>query len=374
MIISSVWFYDPGGITMRLKLNRRKGSALALVLIVMAVLMILGTSVLRIAVAENRFAQHNENKIQAYYAARSGAQAVAEYIIKDPNNNAEDLLNKTSALNTQLDKGDFIVEVKELDSNTIEILSTGEYRGVQQTAKIRLKKNSGGIFEHAIVGQNIIASDGNANKIIIYGTIATKENAPIIGNKAVIYDNEGNVISPPSEPDGTLVFPEIVEPASYDITYPTGLNLNGTGLTIDASTGEKNIKVNGNLLLKNATLKVKGGDVHLYIKGNITFDTNAKMTSENGGRLFIYVIDPSKAYTIYFKGSGEWNNLFIYAPNSTIDWQNAAPNGKVKGALIGNKVLLKNQYTFEYDENLAKGSALGSDSVGVWNSGYVWVD
>ena len=43
--------------------------ALALVIIVMVVLMILGTAVLKVAVAENRFSKKSEDKIQAYYVA-----------------------------------------------------------------------------------------------------------------------------------------------------------------------------------------------------------------------------------------------------------------------------------------------------------------
>jgi len=51
---------------------------LAMTLIVMLVLGILGIGLLNISLVENKFANQNENKMQTYYIARSGSQAVAE--------------------------------------------------------------------------------------------------------------------------------------------------------------------------------------------------------------------------------------------------------------------------------------------------------
>lgn len=56
-----------------MKLKNRIGSTLALTLMVFAVLMIFATFILSFMVTENKQAMYHQNKTQAYYIARSGA-------------------------------------------------------------------------------------------------------------------------------------------------------------------------------------------------------------------------------------------------------------------------------------------------------------
>lgn len=65
---------------MNMKLKHRKGSTLALTLMIFAVLMIFGTFILSFMVTENKQAMYHQNKTQAYYIARSGAVAVREAV------------------------------------------------------------------------------------------------------------------------------------------------------------------------------------------------------------------------------------------------------------------------------------------------------
>ena len=66
-----------------MKLKNRRGSTLALTLMVFAVLMIFATFILGFMVTENKQAMNHQNKTQAYYIARSGAEVVEAAIRKE---------------------------------------------------------------------------------------------------------------------------------------------------------------------------------------------------------------------------------------------------------------------------------------------------
>lgn len=55
--------------------KKKKGAALVMVILVMAVMAILGTSILNVSLAQAKEASQEEKKMQAYYLARSGAEA-----------------------------------------------------------------------------------------------------------------------------------------------------------------------------------------------------------------------------------------------------------------------------------------------------------
>jgi len=63
------------------KTQKRKGSTLALTIIIFAVLMIFATFTLGFMVTENKQAMYHQNKTQAYYIARSGAEVVEEALV-----------------------------------------------------------------------------------------------------------------------------------------------------------------------------------------------------------------------------------------------------------------------------------------------------
>lgn len=57
-------------------IGRDKGSALVTVIVFMAVLMILGASLLTVSVAEARFAIRQENSTSAHYIARGRRRSI----------------------------------------------------------------------------------------------------------------------------------------------------------------------------------------------------------------------------------------------------------------------------------------------------------
>lgn len=115
-------------------IKNNKGAALALVIMLMGVLSVLGITMLTISLAENKQAIYQVNKTQAYYLARSGAEAVAEHIIES--SSSDDIMDKTSKP-TQLGNGTFKVSVTKEDEDIV-IKSTGEVHKVNQDVTLVL--------------------------------------------------------------------------------------------------------------------------------------------------------------------------------------------------------------------------------------------
>lgn len=356
---------------MRIKLNNRKGSALALVLIVMAVLMILGTTVLKVAVAEDRFANHNEDKIQAYYVARAGAQAVAEYMIEDAHGDASELVDMTSDM-TQYTKmgGQFQVTVsKNPSNNNLSIISTGEYNGIKQTAKILLEGSAsgvGGIFNHALaVKDGITVSNEAGQGITVTGTVASNGDIDLGGNSTL----ESSKIFKYQN----LIFPPIVVPAGVTVTNLGTIELKKGNIptSLSVSSGGKTYYSADSITIQNNSINVTGkGSVHLYVYGNIDLNTQSKFNVDRDVLFYIYVVGQK---TISFAGSGDQNNLMIYAPDSIINWNNAQ-SGDFFGALIGKSIILANQTVIKYNPAMGNEVELDKTGIGVTYKGYSWLD
>ncbi|MDW7672183.1 MAG: hypothetical protein SCK57_12935 [Bacillota bacterium] len=81
-------------------LKNNKGSALLTIIVVMAVLIILGFSILSTSVSEGKQAVHHANKIQSKYLARTAVDDVAYAIIEDPENYSYSGYDTWSSANT----------------------------------------------------------------------------------------------------------------------------------------------------------------------------------------------------------------------------------------------------------------------------------
>ncbi|NLL82194.1 MAG: hypothetical protein GX231_07810, partial [Tissierellia bacterium] len=77
-----------------MKLKSRKGSTLLLTLMVFAILMIFVTFISGFMLTENKQAMFHQNKMQAYYIARGGAEAVEAAILGMDEDGVEELEDK----------------------------------------------------------------------------------------------------------------------------------------------------------------------------------------------------------------------------------------------------------------------------------------
>lgn len=349
-------------------IKSESGSVLAMTLIVMLVLGILGTVLLNISLAENKFANHNEDKMQAYYIARSGAQAVAEYMVQDNNDDAVDIIGFSTVANDQIGGGEFSLDVQEdaTDSNTINIVSTGTYNGITQTAKIQVTKTSegiGGLFNHAIVAKNNISVLASGQGINIDGTIATIDGTI----------NLGNGYSKGAEENVALVLPDVVIPEDDEIDKKFGvINSNLDLPTNDTSPLDgKYIYYSTGINLQNEIIRVTSGVVHLFVDGNVDVGPNSALTANVGAKLYIYVHGDR---TVELWGSTSNNNVYIYAPDSDISWNNANPTGSIFGGLVGENVMIREQVTIIHNPDMANDFYFDTSNEGINFTGYKWID
>ena len=123
------------------KHSSERGSALLLTIVVIIILLFLGSSLGLLTMAESRMAQREEARIQAFYLARSGADAMAEAIIKRPAILEDIELTEghsaISELNDDLGNGSFQVTLTKIAGNGVLIQSTGN--AGKQTSIVSLK-------------------------------------------------------------------------------------------------------------------------------------------------------------------------------------------------------------------------------------------
>jgi hypothetical protein len=138
------------------KIKEEEGGALVLVLITMTVLFILGTTLLKISLSDNKFAILQEKNLKAYYIARAGAEATADYI-KDNEHSFEDINNLIvdNDINentwTPFEDGKFKISFGGNAFFPI-IHSLGTYESAEEKASVKLRKIT--LFNDAITVLN----------------------------------------------------------------------------------------------------------------------------------------------------------------------------------------------------------------------------
>jgi len=123
-------------------LKNENGSALPLVLVIILILGILGSMLLFLNITEARQVAREEKRVQAYYIAKSGAQAMAEYIINYPEE-VENLTTEVSSNSTKLGKGEVTVNLFKSDEEIV-IISTGKVDTVENEVTLILRETSTG--------------------------------------------------------------------------------------------------------------------------------------------------------------------------------------------------------------------------------------
>jgi hypothetical protein len=177
-----------------------KGSALITVLIVMGVLTVLGAALLHYSLTDNLQVFNDEKRMQAHYLARSGAEAVADYIMKNPDG-ADELLGKKTE-SVELGEGTFQVEVTKKDNGELLIESTGEVDDFERKVKLTLKPCSP--FDAALFGIDGITINGKPG---IDGDIATNstEENKINMNKNALDEIKGVIkVGPGADPSKVI--------------------------------------------------------------------------------------------------------------------------------------------------------------------------
>ena len=118
-----------------------QGSALILTMVITIILLFLGSSLGLLSMVESRMALREEQSMQAYYLARSGADAVAQAIIDDPAwlNEVGGIINRGSETKS-LGPGEFTVQVLKVGED-VWVESTGVVGKTVRTVRLSLQSN-----------------------------------------------------------------------------------------------------------------------------------------------------------------------------------------------------------------------------------------
>jgi Tfp pilus assembly protein PilX len=139
-------------------IKKKKGAALIYVLIIFGVMTILGTTMLNVSIAQTRETSYEDKRIQAYYLARTGADAtleawrnssvsgkpsgVANTVYLNINSSDNSRVFETTTSSSTLGKFDVTVTPPSAGSPNTIITSVGNVGNVIQTATVTIKANT----------------------------------------------------------------------------------------------------------------------------------------------------------------------------------------------------------------------------------------
>jgi len=345
--------------------KNRKGMALVLVIIVMAVLSILGAALFSLSVASAKSTAYQDKSKQAYYLARSGADAVSTHLIRNPDDDKL-LLTKTSDDNSHFANGTFKVEVTG-GANLINITGTGNVSDVEKsTTAVIARLTKGEMIDKAvytnsnldITGMRVegnIQSGGNIN-YKTNGSNAFKGGALANSYKYI------ETVLPPATPPYT----------SQDLNVTGAVEINSScklnSITIDQNKTLKivadnkivNIVVNSIVGNGNIVIEAAGtGRVNLFVIGIMDVQTKGNINNDDPNKLYIYMQEGST-----FKMQANIKVFaYIIAPQASAIVQ--SNQSTIYGALIANTltkngsqgangtiVFVPTTNSEKYDENL----------------------
>ncbi len=349
-------------------IKNERGYALVLVLVIMLALFMLGTALISVSTSQVREAVKQQERLQAYYLAYSGANSVVEWVMDDG-----DVPVGTSDV-VQLDMGSFYVKVDE-DNDIFTVTSYGTNNGYTETVNVSLTRQvtgTNGGFPFPTDMAVFATAQGSSVRPAIEITGSTIVDGPIGTNSTgansvqfgwSTYLNGDLFIGSGSDPDivvqqsnhqtgnvdggiytiqnerayPELVFPDfptgLIDRGSYTADWypipPGGHRISEDGyyssisvpnqLTIDVGNEDRIIRV--------GTLDVSGGSLD-----------NIIINRTGNGRLILYVDS-----TFIFGGAATINNngstealILYYAGSNTVNF-------------IGNERFFGNVFVKEAD-------------------------
>ncbi len=316
--------------------SKENGYALVLVLVVMLILFMLGTVLVGVSTSQVREAVKQQERVQAYYLAYSGANAVAEWITSDSSNTVPE----GPSAPVTIGAGSFVVGVVASNSgNTLTITSQGTVDGYTETVVVTLTRQTGGsggfpLPTDMAVFSNTTINMSNGTIVGPIGTNATNSSAILLtgdpsitgdvwvgpGASADIVDKPHWVdLSQPQDLDKPRNyempdFPEYPDTPTNISLYPDTiieLNqwnshklvengfLNGNNYLLGDSYNLNTLLINGNYKFTEINLRYNlyldlGGEDRIIVVDKLNISGSGRLYFKGGGNLTIYVKDELK--------------------------------------------------------------------------------
>ena len=391
-----------GEVNMKKQRFKNHGSALPLAIVAIAILLVLGSTILSMGLSSRIYSLRTATDITARCAADAGlTRALYEMNQKlkvKPWNDTTLPLGKQISL-TDCDAVYSYIVTGDLGSG-YTITSTGESGNATRvvSATIGLK----GIFDHAILTKDalVLKSDTiidgyNSNDLskknikVDIGSQSTTDSSVILNNNVTV--NGDVVVGIGGDTDtaikdlGAAVsgdkraatikdpLPRVTAPALVD----KGTSITTKGSTVKITPADSGVYTAIDLQKgkENSILEVSEGDVVLHITGNIELDQGCDIIVKDGATLTIYVdgnilcregsginteAPPEEAATLQLYATGKDTQLFdvkaksewtgtIYAPNADVLLY---ANGDAYGSVVADTFEYKAGGNFHYDEAL----------------------
>lgn len=340
-----------------MRFKRKKGMALVLVMFVMAVLMIIGSSMISVSSSETNNSFREENKLKAHYAAQAGLDAVAKYItnVNNPSLIVQNLITNTSItpLTGVIGDGSFSTTITGDPTTTIKITSVGTAANVTEIQSLEMFSQSvsaSEIFKNVVYSKQSMDLSG----LTIKGPLQSGgaiTRVPTNDSDGKLYKSTWNVneSTPMTTPQFIIpTLPRRTKPGDNNISldgdYGT-ISVNNTVITFNTpSNGILSVVVD-NFSSKSDIVINGNGKVYLYVKDSLSIQTPH---TEGNLNLIVFLGTPqingtySPAGTYNMKGNANFSG-FLYGPAATI---NNNSHETFEGAIVCDTFLLDDTVTY----------------------------
>lgn len=383
--------------------SKRSGSAMAMAIIAIIILMALGSGLLTLGFSSRMISARTISKIEAKIAADAGLTKALFQMnqkLKEFGGETWNAQSLPMAQNEDMlySNGTFTYRVGRDSGGNFIINSMG--RSGQASKMVSATLGIKGLFEYPILTkQDLILKSGTVIDGYNSSDLSdTDNNVQIatagVGNDQITLNNgvtvNGDVLVGVGGNPGTVIkdngattesknamaeqppFPKITAPSLTD--KATSIDASGSTLTIGPAESGKYSGINLKRTSSPATLNIEGGNVVLHITGNVYLGQQCEINIKPGSSLTLYldgnfisdngasINNPgtpkkfrlygtsSETQTIDLKAKGDLNAA-IYAPEADIV---CYASGDIRGSIIGNSFEQKSTGTFYYDEALSK--------------------
>ncbi len=361
-------------------LSDDNGSILVLLIIIIPILLLLISVIGYYSLSEVYQTNYTENKLKAYYLARSGADAVSAYILNG--NDVSSIIGRTfSYIDSNSDYANNIDEIiiEDAGGGTIKIISTATVENITENVTVELTPGSSSTFtefDKAVFSEELIDMTGSGT---VNGDIGINSNADssiLLDGDAVI---SGDIyVGPEADINGAVFYPDWYQLESniYNLEdrreyllpefpdFPEELPQRGDYIApwwpepepiessgwynsitveshLDIETNGQDIIIRANELTCNGDgeINIHGtGKVYFYIEENFELNGSGRVNTSGDADpadVFMYY---SGSETLYFDGDNKFVGS-LYALNANLE---LSGGGGIMGHIItgGNEVLI----------------------------------
>jgi Tfp pilus assembly protein PilX len=319
------------------------GAALGITIMILLVLSILGISFISIGYAESRNVIYQDKSMQAFYLARSGADAVSSWIVKNPGQ-AASLDGKVADSQGQFPNGKVEMQVNHDALNKAIIVNAeGKVANAEKNVKVKLKQQSANTMVDKAI---YCTSNLDISGMKVMGDVQSAGDIQISTNGSNKFEGKYTAHSPRYY--ALAPFPILTphSPSIIDVKN-TNYTISGTGYyfqSITVKNGTITFRPTGSVMKivadditidSDLNIDESVGRVELYINNSLTVTNKGVINNTEPHNLIIYLKDGSN----FYMQANKTLNAYVIGPEATMQIQ--SNHSTTNGALITN-ILQKN--------------------------------